>query len=285
MEERASPNLWQSLHNSARVKKFPLRVMFELTYKCNFHCPHCYVPFDYRKKKELKTEEVFLILDQLRDIGCFYLGFTGGEPLVRKDIFEIFRYAKRSGFEIIIYTNGSLIDKNTADFIADIRPNKVDITIPAMTQEAFERITGLAGSRNRVFRAIERLKRRKVNLGFKSCVLKENQHEIKEIQEFCASLNSRHRLDTRLTARLDGSKEPFRYRGRLGGFSPQRSLKKRLGCATGLSQAAITPQGELKACVLINNPQFNILDTSLEDCWERLKQCGPEIFSSLCPVC
>jgi MoaA/NifB/PqqE/SkfB family radical SAM enzyme len=100
-------NFWQNIHCSGKKHAFPLRVMFELTYRCNFKCPHCYVPFKYRKCKELETKEVFAILDQLKDIGCFYLGFTGGEPFMRKDILDILWYAKKKGFEIIIYTNGS----------------------------------------------------------------------------------------------------------------------------------------------------------------------------------
>ena len=86
--------------------------------------------------------EIHRILDQLRDIGCFYLGFTGGEPFMRNDIMDILWYAKKSGFEVIIYSNGSLIDEKIADELADLRPNKVDITIPGMSKDVFEKISG-----------------------------------------------------------------------------------------------------------------------------------------------
>ena len=123
------------------------------------------------------------------------------------------KYAKRCGFELIIYTNGSLIDEKIASQLERLRPNKVDITIPAMSKGAFERISGLSGSRDKVFRAIEFLYKKGVNLGFKTCVLKENENEIKEIQDFAASLGALHRLDDMLSPRLDGSKEPYGYRG------------------------------------------------------------------------
>lgn len=299
--------LWQKLHKAARNGSFPLRVMFELTYRCNFSCKHCYVPHGYRKnREELSTEAVCSILDQLRDIGCFYLGFTGGEPFMRKDILDILWYAKRCGFEIIIYTNGSLIDARAADELAKLNPNKVDITIPAMSADAFERISGLANSRDKVFKAIELLHKREVTLGFKSCLLKENETEIKEIQDFAASLEALHRLDDRLSARLDGSIEPYQFRGSLN--SPKLpSLKKELGedecdlslieldgknsstellntvllfpCGVGVSQAAITPQGELKMCVMIDYPKYKMLHiedgtekVDLKTSWERLKK-------------
>lgn len=313
MEYQSYENFWQRLHKSAKDEGFPLRVMFELTYRCNFHCKHCYVPESYRKRGELKTKEVFSVLDLLKDSGCFYLGFTGGEVFLRKDILDIFWYAKRKGFEIIIYTNGSLIDKAAAEELKRIRVNKVDITIPALSKPAFERISGVAGSRQKVFTAVNLLRDNKVALGFKTCVLKENESEIKEIQDFAASLGALHRLDDMLSRRLDGSEEPFRYRGTLeitrhsepaakggevknlcddkilrsaeglpqndkNGVNDDIRVNSRLfKCGVGVSQAAITPLGELKPCLMIDSPRFKILHTKnadnqkLKEAWERLK--------------
>ena len=160
------------IHNAAKDKHLPLRVMFELTYRCNFYCQHCYVPLSYRKiseQKELKTKQVLSLLEQLKDIGCFYLGFTGGEPFIREDIMDILWGARRKGFEVLIYTNGSLIDEKIAEQLADLRPNKVDITIPAMSEVSFEAITQMPGSHKKVFNAIDLLYKKGVNLGFKSC--------------------------------------------------------------------------------------------------------------------
>jgi len=248
------------------------------------------VPESYKNRKgELKTKDVFLILDQLKDIGCFYLGFTGGELFIRKDIMEIIEYAKRSGFEVIIYTNGSFIDEKVASQLQRLKPNKVDITIPAMSKHVFEHISGVAGSRNRVFNAIDILHKKGINLGFKSCALKSNQHEIKPIQDFAASLGALHRLDDTLSPCLDGSREPYRYRNQKTGIRKQeikedcvdikqnarsRKIKtdKLFKCGVGRTQAAITPFGELKLCLMIDCPKYKILETSLGDSWERLEK-------------
>jgi len=294
MKIQSYSNFWSKIHESAKKKGFPLRVMFELTYQCNFYCRHCYVPLSYRKYKELKTNEIFTVLEQLAKIGCFYLGFTGGEPFIREDIMDILWYAKRCGFEIIIYTNGSLINEKIADELKHLRPNKVDITIPAMSKDAFERISGLPGSRDRVFGAIDLLHKKGVNLGFKTCVLKENEDQINQIQEFTSSLGALHRFDDMLSPRLNGSKEPFKYRGRLKNML-QTIRKDNLGdcdfatkkqeartknlfkCGVGISQVAITPLGELKMCLMINYPKYKILDTSLKGCWKRLKELANNI--------
>jgi sulfatase maturation enzyme AslB (radical SAM superfamily) len=104
-----------------------------------------------------------------------------------------------------------LVNKQIANQLKLLRPNKVDITIPAMKKNIFERISGLPGSRNRVFRAIDLLHKNAVNLGFKSCLLKENASEIKDIENFAASLKVQHRLDALLSPQLDGSKGPYRH--------------------------------------------------------------------------
>ncbi|MFC1623912.1 radical SAM protein [Candidatus Omnitrophota bacterium] len=290
MKNQPYHSFWQRIHNAARHEGFPLRVMFELTYRCNFGCRHCYVPKSYRKYKELNTNEVFSILEQLADIGCFYLGFTGGEPFARRDFIDILWYAKRLGFEVIIYTNGSLIDEEIIDELADLRPNKIDVTIPAMSEASFERITQMPGSYKKVFSAIDLLHRRGIKLGFKSCMLKDNENEIKDIQGFTARLDALHRLDNILSPCLDGSKEPYRYRGESNlpektecqiketyyQISPSNCLalnsEDLFKCGVGVSQAAITPSGELKMCLMIDYPKYKILESSLKDAWEKLKR-------------
>lgn len=264
------------------------------------------MPGSYRKRGELKTKWVFSILEQLRAIGCFYLGFTGGELFIRQDVMEILWYAKKMGFEVIIYTNGSMIDEGIASQLQRLGPNKVDIAIPAMSKSAFERITGMDGSHRRVFNAIDLLYKRGISLGFKTCVLKENVSEIKDIQDFARSLGALHRLDDVLLPRLNGSREPLKYRRRLWAARngphviPYRSYAAKearketcnvdsekpipqisnrtphtdslFTCGVGVSQAAITPLGELKMCLMIDYPKYRILSQVTDGPWQAAGQ-------------
>jgi radical SAM protein with 4Fe4S-binding SPASM domain len=251
---------------------------------------------DYRDRfnDELKTKDIFNILEQLKKAGCFYLGFTGGEPFVRKDAIKIFSYAKKLGFELMIYTNGSLINKTIAKELGKLSPNKVDITIPAMSEGAFDKIVGVSGFRDKVFQAIELLHKNKVNLGFKSCILRENKSEIDRISKFAKSLGAQYRLDDKLTLRLNGSTEPLRYRA-ISIKSLKRSRRKNsdslfqcgsaeiirdhilssqelFECGSGTSQVAINPSGELKICLEIDYPKYSIIKTSFHDVWNKLNK-------------
>jgi MoaA/NifB/PqqE/SkfB family radical SAM enzyme len=278
MKQRSYDSFWQKVHTQAKKDGVPLRVMFELTYRCNFKCRHCYVPPSYSSRYarlELDTKKVLDILGQLKEQGCFYLGFTGGEPLMRKDFLKILEAAKRMGFEVIVYTNGSLIDKETAIRLHHLGVNKIDITIPGMSRRVLEAVTGAPGSHRKVFKAIDRLQKYGVPLGFKTCLLKDNETEIGDIRRFVRSLKALHRLDTGLAARWDGSREPFLYRAQKLEDRREkienRKNNSEFACGIGRTQAAITPAGELKCCVMVDAPKYNLLDLTFGRSWDQLK--------------
>ena len=81
----------------------PLRAMLELTYRCNFRCVHCYL-VEFRSPGVLTTDELRSTMEQLAQMGCMVLTLTGGEPLVRRDFFEIADIAKELRFALRIFT-------------------------------------------------------------------------------------------------------------------------------------------------------------------------------------
>jgi len=80
-----------------------LLAMVELTYRCNFKCIHCYNTLRQKmssSKFELSTSQIFHLIDQLVELGNFKVAFTGGEALLRRDIFDILWYARKNGLII-----------------------------------------------------------------------------------------------------------------------------------------------------------------------------------------
>jgi len=287
------------IHARARLRRTPLRVMFEATYRCNFRCRHCYVS-EARKKeyagRELGTAAARKIMDALKRAGCLYLGFTGGEVFLRDDIFDLLGYARTAGFKTIINTNGSLIDAQRARLLGRLNPNKVDITVHAMDEAVFDAITGTPGFAAKVFRAIRLLRENNVRLGLKTCLLPENADQIARIEEFARAMGARHRLD-------DFPYPPPGWQGRPYAtplpHPGVQSEKSGFWCGAGLTQCALTPAGEITLCLMVDYPKLAVSGPDFPEKWAAVNEtalrlrpqdcdcpdCRLQPYCGACPAC
>jgi len=141
---------------AAKIKDngVPVIAGLEVTYSCNLSCKHCYVVGG--NARELDLNEYYKLIDDLFDLGTFCIVFTGGEPLLRKDFFDIAGYAKRKGFLIVLFTNGTLIDEETADKIKGNGFWKIEISIYGGTAKTHDHITQRKGSFEQTLSAVKR---------------------------------------------------------------------------------------------------------------------------------
>jgi len=120
-------------------------VIWNLIRRCNLTCKHCYsISADIDFKGELSTDEVFTVMDDLKSFGVPVLILSGGEPLLRPDIFDISRRAKAMGFYVGLSSNGTLIDEHNIDAIAAIGYDYVGVSIDGVrrTHDRFRRKNG-----------------------------------------------------------------------------------------------------------------------------------------------
>jgi heme d1 biosynthesis radical SAM protein NirJ len=120
-------------------------VIWNLVRRCNLACKHCYsTSADIDFEGELNTREVFSVMDDLRDYGVPVLILSGGEPLMRPDIFEISRRAKAKGFYVGLSSNGTLIDEDNIEDIGEVGYDYVGISIDGIeaTHDRFRRRKG-----------------------------------------------------------------------------------------------------------------------------------------------
>lgn len=105
-------------------------VIWNLVRRCNLTCKHCYsISADIDFPGELDTQQVFSVMDDLKEFKVPVLILSGGEPLLRPDIFELSKRAKAMGFYVGLSTNGTLIDKNNIDDIESANYDYVGISI------------------------------------------------------------------------------------------------------------------------------------------------------------
>ena len=120
-------------------------VIWNLIRRCNLTCKHCYsISADTDFPNELSTEQVFTVMDDLKQFGVPVLILSGGEPLLRPDIYDIAQRSKDMGFYTALSTNGTLIDNSNIDKIADMGFDYLGISIDgiAETHDKFRRKKG-----------------------------------------------------------------------------------------------------------------------------------------------
>lgn len=107
----------------------PFLVVWDFTKACNLRCAHCYAEAGKRAEDELTTEERKRVVDQLHEAGVVALSFSGGEPLVCKDFFEVAEYASKKDLYISLATNGTLITKDVAKKLRESGVRYVEVSL------------------------------------------------------------------------------------------------------------------------------------------------------------
>jgi radical SAM protein with 4Fe4S-binding SPASM domain len=317
----------QSIHEHYSGQRVPLNVSVEITRRCPLECLHCYnnlaMGDQDARSRELSKQEHFRLLDDLVDLGCFWLLYTGGEIFARKDFLEIYSYAKKKGFLITLFTNGNLVTERIADYLEEWPPFAIEITLYGRTKETYEALTGIPGSYERCLRAVSLLRDRGLPLKLKTVPTTINKHEVVAMKDFVEQdLHLDFKFDSLVNPRIDCSRSPLAVR-----LSPeevvaldfhwpklaaehrqtaQREIEQATipaqrdtvhSCGGGVNSFAIDPYGQMSICVLSHQDTYDIRSGSIREGWEqfllkvrtrqrkRITKCATCQIRSLCAMC
>lgn len=153
-------------------------VIWNLVRRCNLSCKHCYsISGDVDFPNELSTTEVFGVMDDLKAFGVPVLILSGGEPLMRHDIFEISRRAKAMRFYVGLSSNGTLIDAQMADRISDIGYDYVGVSLDGIG-DTHDRFRRKAGAYQQSLRGLRLLSDRGIKVGVRFTMTEDNADEL-----------------------------------------------------------------------------------------------------------
>jgi 12,18-didecarboxysiroheme deacetylase len=156
-------------------------VVWNVTRRCNLKCVHCYAhATGEATKDELTTEEGKILIDDLAQFGSPVVLFSGGEPLVRKDLVELADYAVRRGMRAVISTNGTLITRSVAQALKEVGLSYVGISLDGM-REVNDRFRGVNGAFDRAMAGIEHCQEAGIKVGLRFTINKMNAAEIPAI--------------------------------------------------------------------------------------------------------
>ena len=161
----------------------PICLTWELTYACNLECVHCLSSSGRRDPGELTTAEAKHVLDQLRDLQVFYINLGGGEPMIRRDFFEIVEYSIAQGIGVKFSTNGAFIDAVKARRLAAMEYLDIQISLDGTDAATNDAVRG-DGSYATAIKAMNHL--RDAGFGpFKISVV-VTRHNVDQLDEFKA---------------------------------------------------------------------------------------------------
>ncbi len=158
-----------------RARKMPGPVViWNLIRRCNLRCKHCYsTSLDMDFKDELNTEQIKATIDDLKVANVPVLILSGGEPLMRPDIFEITAYAKAKGFYVALSTNGTLINESNIEKIKQADYQYVGISVDGL-EEFHDEFRQQKGSFKTSMHAIKLCKEAGIKVGMRLCLTREN---------------------------------------------------------------------------------------------------------------
>jgi mycofactocin biosynthetic radical S-adenosylmethionine protein MftC len=165
----------------------PICLTWELTYACNLECVHCLSSSGRRDPRELTTDEAKAVLDELHDLQVFYINIGGGEPMIRRDFFELLEYSIGRGIGVKFSTNGAFIDAEKARRLAAMDYLDIQISLDGTDAVTNDAVRG-EGSYATAIRAMEHL--RDSGFGeFKISVV-VTRHNVDQLDEFKALADS-----------------------------------------------------------------------------------------------
>jgi len=165
----------------------PICLTWELTYACNLACVHCLSSSGRRDPRELSTAEAKEVLDELQRLQVFYINIGGGEPMIRKDFFELVTYAVDHGIGVKFSTNGTYLDTAAARRLAAMDYMDVQISLDGVDARTNDHVRG-DGSYAAARRAMDHL----ADAGFGPFKISivVTRHNVDQLDEFKALADS-----------------------------------------------------------------------------------------------
>ena len=166
-------------------------VAWETTRNCNLNCVHCRAaatcgPYD----GELDTQAAFNLLDQIAEVAKPIIILTGGEPLLRDDIFDIAKYGDKLGMRMVMAPNGTLVTRETADQMADAGIQRISVSLDGATAESHDKFRGVKGAYQGALDGIANAKAAGIEFQINTTITKTNLDQIPKILALAEKLGA-----------------------------------------------------------------------------------------------
>lgn len=255
----------------------------------------------------------------MKDAGTLFLLLTGGEPLLYPNFKELYLKLREMGMIITLNTNGTLIDEEWVEFFGKNKPRRVNITLYGASDETYRDLCHYPGGFERTLRGIRLLKEQGVDIKINGSLAKKNMDDRMEIIKIGESMDIPVRIDTYMYPVARERSCPYNNQARMNPEEAAEArvevLRREMGedlfqqyreqtlymaehtpegdavpgkmhCRAGKSSFVINWQGQMRACVVLDNPSVPVFETGFEAAWKEVVHGTEEICtSSKCSQC
>lgn len=309
------PYLSTYLHSKGRRMGLPIGGNFELTARCNFNCPMCYVHMQNddieAQGKELTTQQWIDLAKAAKDKGMVFALLTGGEPFVRKDFFEIYEAMKNMGLLVSINSNGSMLTGEIRRKLIENPPFRINISLYGGCTETYKNMCGQEAF-DSVVENIRAIKEAGIDVRLNLSITPYNQQDIEKIYAISQELGVHVKASSYMypSIRVNGGK--YGYGDRL---SPQEAAKcsvrwdlarftyeefairaknmknlvavdepecptemvEGVRCRAGSTAFWLTWDGRMLPCGMMPGPTAYPLEVGFDSAWEEIRKKTAEI--------
>lgn len=293
-------------------------ISWNTTNQCNMYCKHCYREAGEKNTQELNTEEGKMLIDEIAKAGFKIMIFSGGEPLMREDIFELVAYATKKGLRPVFGTNGTLLTREVARKLKEAGTMGMGISLDSLDAEKHDAFRGYKDGFKEAVEGMKNCVKEGLPFQIHTTVMDWNSSELEAITDFAVeqgavahhifflvptgraidieeeTLKAQEYEDI-ITRILKKQKEvPIELKPTC---APQfiriakqldMDIRFKRGCLAGLTYCIINPKGEVQPCAYLDIPLGNVRDTPFSEIWKDnpvFKELRTEDYKGGCGVC
>ena len=313
----------RALISKASMKHIPVNGSFELTPVCNMNCDMCYVRLSREEADTLgglrTLDEWMSLIPQLQKAGVLYLLLTGGEPLTYPGFKELYLACRKAGMIVTVNTNATLIDEAWADFFAQYKPRRINITLYGASDETYQRLCHHPQGFTRTYNAVRLLKERGIDVKIACSLTKLNLCDYEKVLEIGKELDCPVRMDCYMYPAVRERNKPYNEQVRMDPVTAARTrikvLRAEMGeetfrdfvryhlhrvddivdgtyegipmhCLAASCSFTINWRGYMRPCVVMDEPSVNVFEEGFENAWKSIVE-GCSQFRSHpgCGIC
>lgn len=293
-------------------------ISWNTTNACNMYCKHCYRDAGAKAADELNTEEGKTLIDQIAGAGFKIMIFSGGEPLMRDDIFTLVRHAREKGLRPVFGTNGTLITGKVAQKLKDSGAMAMGISLDSTDPEKHDHLRATPGAWEGALNGMRACREAGLPFQIHTTVMDWNMNEVEKLTDLAVEIGAigHHIFFLVPTGRAVNIEEEslraeqyedllqriMKKQGEINielkptcapqfmRIAAQMGIKTRFskGCLAGISYCIISPKGIVQPCAYLNIPAGNVREKPFGDIWrdsEIFKALRTENYSGGCGSC